>query len=78
MGKYIKRELEIVPSPAIERITEAIALSANDLYPSGRRKLADVRDSFRVQIGSYRVVYHVTPGTVTVPMSAHRSSLSRR
>ena len=78
VAKSAERELKTIPSPTLERIAKAIASLANDPYPSGCRKLAGVRDSFRVRIGAYRVVYRVVPDTVTVLKVAHRASVYRR
>lgn len=78
IAKSAERELKSIPSTTVERIAKSIALLANDPYPPGCRKLAGVRDSFRVRIGSYRVVYQVMPDTVTVLRVAHRASVYRR
>lgn len=78
IAKSAERELKTIPSPTLERIAKAIATLANDPHPSGCRKLAGGRDSFRVRIESYRVVYQVAPDTVTVLRVAHRASVYRR
>ena len=78
IGKCAERELKTISSSTLERIAKAIASLANDPYPSACGKLAGGRDSFRVRVGTCRVVYQVMPDTVTILRVAPRAYVYRR
>ena len=74
------RELAGLPKEVIPRIVETVGeLSANP-YPDGVKKLSGAEHTYRIRIGSYRVVYTVTKATTVVEVIrvAHRKDVYDR
>ena len=69
------KELEALPSTAIERVRERIRSLATDPRPAGSRKLRG-RSGWRVRVGDYRILYEIDDAKHVVDVGAirHRSS----
>ncbi|KAB2924746.1 MAG: type II toxin-antitoxin system RelE/ParE family toxin [Bacteroidetes bacterium] len=54
-----RKELELLPAPACERILSEIGSLSRRPFPSGCTKLRGERHLWRIRIGVYRVIYSV-------------------
>lgn len=54
-----KRQLRKLPQPVSEKLDEAVRSLASDPRPSGCVKLENTKNSYRIRVGSYRIVYTV-------------------
>ena len=54
-----RRELRRLAPAAIPRIVEAVAGLAEDPRPNGCRRLSGSDNTYRVRVGTYRVVYEL-------------------
>lgn len=52
-----RRTLRRLPLPLRQRISEVIDQLASDPRPIGSKKLAGVRDLYRVRVGEWRILY---------------------
>ena len=61
-------EKQIVSLPRVDqvRVVRVIAKLANDPRPDGSRKLAGYDSTFRVRVGSYRIIYDIDDHRVIV------------
>ena len=60
------RQLEELPRPTRNRIAHKIETLRDDPFPAGCKKLAALRDTWRVRVGDYRVIYQVQRGILVV------------
>lgn len=75
--KSAVKDFERLPREVAQRILHACRRLAENPWPRGCIKLA-VGDSFRLRVGSYRIIYEVREQTVTVVAVAHRQRAYRR
>lgn len=54
-----RRELRKLPAEIIARVVHTIDLFSNNPYPQGCRKLRGSENTYRVRVGTYRIVYEV-------------------
>ena len=57
--KSVKKELEALPRQIGERVVAAVRKLTVDPRPEGCVKLAGFRDTYRIRVGDYRVVYEI-------------------
>jgi mRNA interferase RelE/StbE len=60
------KEIESLPEKVVERLLPAIRELANEPRPRGCKKLAGTKDTFRIRVGDYRVIYEVHDKEVIV------------
>jgi mRNA interferase RelE/StbE len=74
------REIKKLPKDMIERIVSAVEALATNPHPAGSRKLAGSEHTYRIREVSYRVIYEVGRGnvTITVVRVAHRKEVYRK
>lgn len=74
-----QKELERLPAKIVERIRAAIRDLADDPRPHGSIKLKDYENTYRIRVGSYRVVYEIYDDVVVVLIVqiAHRKDVYR-
>ena len=77
--KSVKRELADLPRQDGERVLAAIRGLADTPRPYGCAKLAGFRDTYRIRVGVYRVVYEVQDRVLRVLllMVGHRREVYR-
>ncbi len=77
--KSARKELEALPRPTGGRVVAAIRGLAVDPRPDGCAKLAGLRDTYRIRVGDYRVVYEVHDSVLRVLLLkvAHRREVYR-
>jgi mRNA interferase RelE/StbE len=75
-----QKELDSIDDPLFERIDRKILALAGDPRPVGSKKLKGFKDSWRIRIGDWRVVYVVDDAAklVTVTRVAHRREVYDR
>ena len=75
-----QKELDSIDDPLFERIDRKILALADDPRPVGSKKLKGFRDSWRIRVGDWRVVYVVDDAAklVTVTRVAHRREVYDR
>ena len=76
--KKAKRELDKLPDSVAKNISEKILLLPKNPFPANSKKLSG-QDNYRIRIGSFRVIYSVSPKskTVTVLRIADRKTIYR-
>ena len=74
-----QRELETIPSPFHESIVEKMLLLGAVPRPTGCKMLKGSERSWRIRIGSYRLIYEIDDSVkaVVVIKIAHRSEAYR-
>jgi mRNA interferase RelE/StbE len=75
-----QKELDSIDDPLFERIDRKILAIADDPRPLGSKKLKGFRDSRRIRVGDWRVVYVLDDAAklVTVTRVAHRREVYDR
>lgn len=53
------KEIQQIPKDFRIKIIETIDSLANDPRPSGVKKLENFKNSYRVRVGQYRIVYEI-------------------
>ena len=76
--KSVERDLARIPKPDVRRIMDRILALAEDPRPRGSEKLSS-QERYRVRQGTYRIVYSVQNGdlTVWVVKVGHRRNVYR-
>jgi len=74
------KELSKLPKEMILRIVSAVERLADDPFPSGARKLTGAEHSYRIRVGSYRVIYDVEAAALIIEIVrvAHRREVYDR
>jgi len=75
-----QKELDSLDDPLFERIDRKILALADDPRPAGSKKLKGFKDSWRIRVGDWRVVYIVDDAAklVTITRIAHRREVYER
>lgn len=73
------RELKKLAPKVRQGVSDAISALAADPRPDGVRKLAGSKDSYRLRVGDYRVLYRITDKAllVLVVKVGHRKDVYR-
>lgn len=71
------KELRNLPKEVIPKIITVVGELSSNHFPDGVRKLSGAEHTYRIRIGSYRVVYTVTKATTIVEVIrvAHRKDV---
>ncbi|MFN6964731.1 MAG: type II toxin-antitoxin system RelE family toxin [Pyrinomonadaceae bacterium] len=74
-ARSARKELEVLPSPLIQRIFKKIEGLARNPRPARSKKLQGSRDLYRIRVGDYRVVYSIFDREVRIEIVTirHRS-----
>lgn len=74
-----ERQLKRLPRRDLGRVVDAIQALADQPYPPGCRKLTGYRDTYRIRVGVYRVLYSVDRGHIVVVILkiGHRKDVYR-
>jgi mRNA interferase RelE/StbE len=74
------RELRSLPRELVSRIVNAVGELSSNPFPDGVKKLRGAEQTFRIRIGSYRVVYTVTKATTMIEVIrvGHRKNVYER
>jgi mRNA interferase RelE/StbE len=74
-----KKELKRLDQSVIPRIVDAVGHLAENPFPEGCRKLKGSRDTYRIRVGDYRVVYEVVGSCLIVEVVRvrHRKDVYR-
>lgn len=74
------KELKNLPKEIVPRIVKAVSELSSRPFPDGVKKLSGSEHTYRIRIGSYRVVYTVTKTTtiIEVVRVAHRREVYDR
>jgi mRNA interferase RelE/StbE len=75
-----QKELDALDDPLFARIDRKILALAEDPRPVGAKKLKGYKDSWRIRIGDWRVVYIVDDAAklVSITRIAHRREVYER
>ena len=75
-----QRELDVLDDPLFARIDRRILALADDPRPAGSRKLKGYKDTWRIRIGDWRVIYIVDDAAKRVRISrvGHRREVYER
>jgi mRNA interferase RelE/StbE len=73
-------ELKNLPKEIVPRIVNAVGELSSNPFPDGVKKLSGAEHTYRIRIGSYRVVYTVTKTTTVVEIIrvSHRKNVYDR
>jgi len=55
-----RRQFKKLPKDIKKKIAKAIDKLETDPYPDGVKKLTNEDDLYRVRVGDYRIVYHIS------------------
>lgn len=66
LTRAAEKELEDLPTKAAERIMAAIRALAAEPRPRGCKKLLGKKNTYRIRVGDYRVIYEVHDKEVVV------------
>jgi len=74
------RELKNLPHEVIPRIVSAVGELSASPFPDGVKKLSGAEHTYRIRLGSYRIVYTVTKATTVIEVIrvAHRKDVYDR
>lgn len=74
-----EKTLFSLPKPFIPKIVEAIQGLANNPYPTGCRKLAGQKSTFRIRVHVYRIIYEVYADLILIKVLkiGHRKDVYR-
>lgn len=74
------RELKNLPDEIILRIVNTVGQLSSNPFPDGVKKLSGAEHTYRIRLGSYRVIYTVTKATTIVEVIrvAHRKDVYDR
>ena len=61
-----RQQLERLPSQARSRVETAIQRLAANPRPPGSIKMADMKNGWRIRVGTYRVIYEVHDDVLVV------------
>ncbi len=73
------RELKRLDRSVIPRIVRSIGRLAENPFPPGCRKLLGSKDTYRIRVGDYRVIYEVVAGRLIIEIirARHRKDAYR-
>ena len=80
LTRSAERDLASLPPDTGRRLLIAVESLATEPRPSQCRKLAGSRSSYRIRVGSYRILYEILDhkSTVNVFAVGHRRDVFRR
>lgn len=75
-----QKELKQLPKIAITHIIHAVEQLPETPYPSGVKKLAGTEHTYRLRVGTYRIVYSVLASILTIEIIRvrHRKDVYRK
>jgi mRNA interferase RelE/StbE len=75
-----QRDLDAVDNIVFERIDRKIVALAENPRPAGCKKLRGYKDTWRIRVGNWRVVYNIDDLAmlVTITRIAHRKEIYDR
>lgn len=72
VARSARKDLDSLPVEISSRIYPLIEALANDPRPDGCRKLKGEKNSWRIRVGDYRVIYSIDDDTQTIDISKVR------
>jgi mRNA interferase RelE/StbE len=77
IDKQVLKSLDKIPVVYLSSIKEAVNDLANNPRPSGSIKLTDSKNSYRIRVGIYRIIYTIEDNILTVEIVKidHRSNV---
>jgi mRNA interferase RelE/StbE len=74
------RELRQLPREVVSRILRAVEGLRINPFPSGVRKLAGAEHTYRIRVGSYRIIYSIYTARLVVEVIrvGHRRDVYNR
>ena len=74
-----ERALYRLPKKIVPKIVAAIQSLTINPYPSGCRKLSGEQDTFRIRLGTYRIIYEIYKSTIEIKILkiGHRKDVYR-
>ena len=77
ISKKVYKHLKRIPKEYAHRIDQAMLELRQNPFPHGSLKLEGSKDAYRIRVNDYRIVYRVTPETVTVYDVDHHKDIYR-
>ncbi|MDR2145609.1 MAG: type II toxin-antitoxin system RelE/ParE family toxin [Tannerella sp.] len=79
LSKKAEKQLDAIPNPYYKAIKDNLINLAIDPRPYGYRKLVGYTDLYRIQVGSYRIIYSIHDGILKVEVIKidHRKQVYR-
>ncbi|PSL32312.1 type II toxin-antitoxin system RelE family toxin [Dyadobacter jiangsuensis] len=65
-----QKDIKKLPVQEVKKIVPAIRLLANEPRPSGSKKLVTTKNTYRVRVGNYRILYCIEDHIRIVEVSA--------
>lgn len=60
------REMKKLPAKVRQEVANAIDSLATDPRPSGSRKLSTSKNSYRIRVGDYRILYRIADRELSI------------
>jgi mRNA interferase RelE/StbE len=61
--KQVEKQINVLPQQVVSRIKQHIDVLRTDPRPYGVKKLKGYVNTYRVRVGSYRIIYTINDGT---------------
>ena len=76
----IKKDLKRVSKSEVPRIIKAVEALSDTPRPSGSTKLSGSESTYRIRIGSYRVIYEIYDDTILIEVVkvGHRKDVYKK
>lgn len=77
--KSAQKEIKQLPKHTIRRVVSKIKLLEEDAYPVGTAKIVGTLRTWRLKVGSYRIIYDVYENLLVIEVVAvrHRRDVYR-
>jgi len=74
-----EKTLFSIPKPFVSKIIKAIENLADNPYPAGCRKFVGQKDTFRIRVNVYRIIYEVHDDLILIKVLkiGHRKDVYR-
>jgi mRNA interferase RelE/StbE len=78
--KSAQKELKKLSKPIIPKIISAVEGLAENPYPPNSRKYLGTEHTFRIRVGSYRIIYTVVDEILTIEIIkiGHRKDIYKK
>jgi mRNA interferase RelE/StbE len=78
--KSVFKDFRKIPKNQYQKIKESIDILSNKPFPLQSTKLKDYEDTYRLRVGSYRVIYEVNKiiKIIVIVKVGHRKDIYKR
>lgn len=79
IAKSAEKSLYKIPKAYLVKIIDALKALATNPYPSGCKKLTGEEQTYRIRVGSYRIIYEIFDNLILIKVLkiGHRKDVYR-